>query len=145
LSPWLDYRRVVVLVLAQCPPISADAVLLLAAQTGCHRVVVSEGDMVTTCDHEETVGVAIAGISLTYALAGILKRVGLLDPEAIENAFEAALSSVENSFLPSDAAAMGARQLLELMASELAVNVTPLGSTEAAPVRTGNSLAERVT
>lgn len=87
--------------------------------------------MVTTCDHEETVGVAIAGISFTYALAGMLKRLGVLDPDAIEDAFEAALSSVENSFSPNDAAAIGARHLLELMASELAANVKPLGTSEA--------------
>jgi hypothetical protein len=82
--------------------------------------------MAITSD-SETRAIAIAGTSFGYALAGALKRVGVLDPEAMEHAFEAALSGVENSFAPDDRAAALARQLLDLMGGHLAAHVTPPG------------------
>jgi hypothetical protein len=82
-----------------------------------------------TADATETRAIAIAGMSYAYALAGMLKRMGVLDPEAIEDTFEAALSSVENSLSPDDRSAAIARQLLDLMAAHLAAEVKPLKSS----------------
>jgi hypothetical protein len=76
--------------------------------------------MTVTCDVDETRAIVLAGISLSYALAGMLKRAGVLDPEAIEDTFEVALSGVENSFAVGDASAALARQLLDLMGGQLA-------------------------
>ena len=59
-------------------------------------------------------------MSLSYALAGMLKRVGVLTPEAAEDAFVAALMGLENSFSPKDPSAATARQLLDLMGGQLA-------------------------
>jgi hypothetical protein len=86
-----------------------------------------------TADAAETRAIAIAGMSYAYALAGMLKRTGVLDPEAIENTFEAALSSVENSLSPDDRSAAIARQLLDLMAAHLAAEVKPLKSSPERP------------
>jgi hypothetical protein len=76
--------------------------------------------MPATCDSEETRAIALAGMSLSYALAGMLKRVGALAPEAAEDAFVAALLGVESSFSPNDPSAALARQLLDLMGGQLA-------------------------
>ena len=76
--------------------------------------------MAVSCDVEQTRAVALVGMSLSYALAGVLKRAGVLDPEATENAFEAALSAVENSFSPDDPSAVLVLQLLDLMGRQLA-------------------------
>jgi hypothetical protein len=86
----------------------------------------------------ETRAISIAGMSLAYALAGVLKRMGALGPEAVENAFEAALSSVETAFPADDGSAALARQLLDLMGGQLAAHVKPLGSpSEAGEVWSG--------
>jgi hypothetical protein len=85
--------------------------------------------MTIPCEPEETRAVAVAGMVLGYALAGVLKLASVLDPEAIGNTFEAALSSVETAFSPDDRSAALARQLLDLMGEQLAVHVAP-----AAPV-----------
>jgi len=77
-------------------------------------------------DPGETRAISIAGMSLAYALAGILKRMRALEPDAVDNAFEAALSSVEMSFPANDRSAALARQLLDLMGGQLA-HVSPLG------------------
>src|SRR5262249_43068877 len=87
------------------------------------------GCMATIRDPEETRAIAIAGMSFGYALAGMLKRMGVLGPDAMENAFEAAFSSVENAFSPHARSAALARQLLDLMGEQLASHVKPLGST----------------
>jgi len=84
----------------------------------------------------ETRAISIAGMSLAYALAGILKRMGALAPEAVDDAFEAALSSVESAFAADDCSAALARQLLDVMGGQLATHVKPLGApgeAEAAP------------
>lgn len=80
----------------------------------------------------ETRAISIAGMSLAYALAGILKRVGALAPEAVENAFEAALASVETAFPADDRSSALARQLLDLMGAQLAAQVRPLASSSEA-------------
>jgi hypothetical protein len=76
--------------------------------------------MPVACDVEETRAIALAGISLSYALAGMLKRVGALAPEAAEDAFLAALMGLEGSFSPDDPSAALARQLLDLMGGRMA-------------------------
>jgi hypothetical protein len=88
-------------------------------------------DMAVT-DPGETRAISIAGMSLAYALAGVLKRMGALAPEAVENAFEAALSSVETAFPADDHSAALARQLLDLMGGQLAAQVRPVASSVAA-------------
>jgi hypothetical protein len=77
---------------------------------------------------EEDRAIAVAGISVAYALAGILKRTGVLDPVAVECAFEAALSSVESAYPADDQSAALARQLLDLMGGQMAAHVRPPGS-----------------
>lgn len=84
--------------------------------------------MAYACDPEETRAIAIAGMSFGYALAGMLKRMGVLDPVATEHTFEASLSGLENSFSPDDRSAALARQLLDLMGGQLAAHVKPLRS-----------------
>jgi len=69
---------------------------------------------------------AIAGMVLGYAVVGMLKQVSVLDRDAIDNTFEAALASVENSLSPDDAAAALARQLLDFMGGQLASHVPPI-------------------
>jgi hypothetical protein len=78
----------------------------------------------------ETRAISIAGMSLAYALAGTLKRMGALAPQAVEDAFEAALSSVETAFPADDLSAALARQLLDLMGGQLAAQVRPLAAGE---------------
>ena len=85
----------------------------------------------TITDPGETRAISIAGMSLAYALAGILKRMGALEPDAVDNALEAALSSVEMSFPANDRSAALARQLLDLMGGQLA-HVSPIGLPSAA-------------
>ena len=75
--------------------------------------------MAFTYDVEETRGIALVGMSLSYALAGVLKRTAVLEPAAIEDAFEGALSSARNSSPPDDRSVILARQLLALMAGQL--------------------------
>jgi len=84
--------------------------------------------LAVTGDPAETRAIAIAGMSFTYALVGMLKRTGVLDPNAIENAFDAALSGAESAASPDDRAAALARQLLDLMGGELAAHVEPPGA-----------------
>jgi hypothetical protein len=71
--------------------------------------------MANTLEPDETRAIAIAGMSLGLALAAMLKRMDVLDPESIEKAFEAALSALENTFPPEDRSAALARQLVDLM------------------------------
>ena len=82
--------------------------------------------MVSACDPAETRAIAIAGMSFTYALVGMLKRTGVLDPNAVESTFDAALSGLENATSPTDRAAAIARQLLELMERQLAAHLKPI-------------------
>lgn len=89
--------------------------------------------MSVSCNAEETRAIALAGMSFSYALAGVLKRTGVLGPEAMADAFEAALSGVENSFAPDDPSASLARQLLDLMSQQL-TSVKP-GSDQPRPMR----------
>jgi len=100
--------------------------------------------MAFTSDPVETRGIAIAGMSLGYALVGILKRTGALDPEAIEDTFEAALSSVENALSPDDRSAALARQLLDLMGERLAMHVKPLNPPPTTDERELESLGPTV-
>jgi hypothetical protein len=79
----------------------------------------------------ETRAISIAGMSLAFALAGTLKRMGALAPQAVEDAFEAALSSVETAFPADDLSAALARQLLDLMGGQLAAQVRPLATSAA--------------
>ena len=74
--------------------------------------------MTVTCDVDETRAIVLAGMSLSYALAGMLKRAGALDPQAIEDTFGVALSGVEKSFSPDDPSAALARELLDLMGAQ---------------------------
>jgi hypothetical protein len=82
--------------------------------------------LAAACDPAETRAIAIAGMSFTYALVGMLKRTGVLDPNAIESTFDAALSGLEHATSPTDRAAALARQLLELMERQLAAHLKPL-------------------
>ena len=107
--------------LAGFQPISSGLWLSLAGIWG--------GNVPITADAAETRAIAIAGMSYAYALAGMLKRTGVLDPEAIENTFEVALSSVENSLPPDDRSTAIARQLLDLMAVHMAAQVKPVKPT----------------
>jgi hypothetical protein len=84
--------------------------------------------MTAICDPEETRAVALTGMCLSFALAGILKRMGALSPEAVTDALEAALSSVETAFPAADRSAAMARQFLDLMGEQLASHVKPLSS-----------------
>jgi hypothetical protein len=81
--------------------------------------------MTIPCDPEETRAIAVAGMVLAYALVGMLKRVSVLDGEAIDNTLEAALSGVENALSPDDRSAALVRQLLDLMGRRLAAHVEP--------------------
>src|SRR5262249_45239379 len=91
-----------------------------------------------TCSAEETRAIALAGMSLSYALAGILKRVGVLGPEAMEDALGAALSGVENAFSAADPSAALARQLLDLMGERLAP-IKPEAASQASTERPGTA------
>ena len=94
------------------------------------RLAAAEGEQMTIIhDPEETRAIAIAGMSLSYALAGMLKRIGVLDTSAIEDTFETALSSLENTFSPDDRPATLARKLLDLMGEQLAGHVKPIGAS----------------
>lgn len=106
--------------------------------------------MANSCDPEETRAIAIAGMSLAYALVGMLKRKGVLDPEAIGHTLEAALLGAENAFSADDRGAALARELLDLMGGLLAAHVKPLAATsvhadELGSSRTdGSALARRL-
>jgi hypothetical protein len=84
--------------------------------------------MTVSYDPEETRAIAVAGMVLGYALVGMLKRATVLDPEAINDTFEAALSSVETALSADDRSAALTRQLLDLMGGQLAAHVEPHGA-----------------
>jgi hypothetical protein len=83
--------------------------------------------MAITVDPHETRAIAIAGMALSYALVGMLKRTSTLDSTAVGDTFEATLLGVENAFSPNDRAAALARQILDLMGGQLAAHLEPLG------------------
>lgn len=98
--------------------------------------------MTIPCDPVETRAIATAGMLLAYSLVGMLKKTGVLDAEAVEDTFEAALSSLENALAPDDRAAALARQLLDLMGAQLAAHVAPPGGPpEPERRRSGRRLA----
>src|SRR5262249_47029179 len=88
-------------------------------------------------DVDETRAIAIAAMSYAYALAGMLKRTGVLHSGAIQNTLQAPLLSGENTLSPDDRSTSIARQLLELMAAQLAAHVEPIKSPAEPPPKPG--------